>query len=219
MAEGLVEAGGRVHCLDRLPEPPKAFQEAQARANSSNDAGLRYHAVDVTHDEAIQKCIQDIADQKQRLDGLIAGGTTPTFSNHHKPTNLLYSRSSPTSHPSPRLPKRRHCKNTRRKLHRCLPDRPRMCPPNAALQNSRLNLPRRLHERYHCKPGFPSPRVQLLKSSSRPTSTQLGNGGGKKERRRVWWNSGQFAESWAYYYANGSGEFRCGRGGSERVGE
>ncbi|EUC31056.1 hypothetical protein COCCADRAFT_38800 [Bipolaris zeicola 26-R-13] len=72
MAEGLVEAGGRVHCLDRLPEPSKAFQEAQARANSSNDAGLEYHTVDVTHDEAIQKCIQDIADQKQRLDGLIA---------------------------------------------------------------------------------------------------------------------------------------------------
>lgn len=72
MAEGLVEAGGRVHCLDQLPEPSKAFQEAQARANSSNGAGLEYHTVDVTHDEAIQKCIQDIADQKQRLDGLIA---------------------------------------------------------------------------------------------------------------------------------------------------
>ncbi|EUC44487.1 hypothetical protein COCMIDRAFT_98048 [Bipolaris oryzae ATCC 44560] len=72
MAEGLVEAGGRVHCLDRLPEPSQAFQEARARANSSNGAGLEYHTVDVTHDDAIQKCIQDIADQKQRLDGLIA---------------------------------------------------------------------------------------------------------------------------------------------------
>ncbi|RMZ74667.1 D-arabinitol 2-dehydrogenase [Pyrenophora seminiperda CCB06] len=71
MAEGLVEAGGKVHCLDRIPEPPKAFEEAQARLKS-HDASLVYHNVDVVDEEAMRKCIADIAAEKQRLDGLIA---------------------------------------------------------------------------------------------------------------------------------------------------
>lgn len=73
MAEGLVEAGGKVHCLDRLPEPPQAFKEAQARLNTSNGPSLEYHHVNVTHDEAMRKCIRNIAAENRRLDGLIAG--------------------------------------------------------------------------------------------------------------------------------------------------
>jgi D-arabinitol 2-dehydrogenase len=73
MAEGLVEAGGKVHCLDRLPEPPRAFQEAQARLKSNVGESLEYHNVDVTHEEELRTCISDIASQHQRLDGLIAG--------------------------------------------------------------------------------------------------------------------------------------------------
>lgn len=73
MAEGLAEAGGKVHCLDRIKDASEAFQEAQARVSNLNDAGLEYHSVDVTHDEAIRKCIADIAANNQRLDGLIAG--------------------------------------------------------------------------------------------------------------------------------------------------
>ncbi|RYN76943.1 hypothetical protein AA0119_g8427 [Alternaria tenuissima] len=72
MAEGLVEAGGKVYCLDRLPEPPQVFQEAQTRLKSNHGASLEYHNVDVTHEEAMRKCIGDIASRHQRLDGLIA---------------------------------------------------------------------------------------------------------------------------------------------------
>lgn len=73
MAEGLVEAGGRVHCLDRLPEPPKSFQEAQERLNSPDGGDLVYHRVDVTDEGPLQKCIEDIAAERKRLDGLVAG--------------------------------------------------------------------------------------------------------------------------------------------------
>jgi NAD(P)-dependent dehydrogenase (short-subunit alcohol dehydrogenase family) len=83
MAEGLVEAGGKVYCLDRLPEPPQAFQEAQARLKSNHGAGLEYHNVDVTHEEAMRKCIADIAKTHQRLDGLIAG--TDAFGSYWRP--------------------------------------------------------------------------------------------------------------------------------------
>ena len=73
MAEGLVEAGGKVHCLDRLPEPPKVFEEAQARLKSNHHANLVYRNVNVADEEAMRKCIADIAAENQRLDGLIAG--------------------------------------------------------------------------------------------------------------------------------------------------
>ncbi|KAI1529156.1 FabG Dehydrogenase with different specificities related to short-chain alcohol dehydrogenase [Pyrenophora tritici-repentis] len=72
MAEGLAEAGGIVHCLDRLPEPPKAFEEAQARLKRNYNSSLVYHNMNVTDEEAMRKCIADIAAENQRLDGLIA---------------------------------------------------------------------------------------------------------------------------------------------------
>lgn len=73
MAEGLVEAGGKVHCLDRLPEPDHAFVEAKARVSKEHGGGLEYHQIDVTNDERLEACIANIAAEKQRLDGLIAG--------------------------------------------------------------------------------------------------------------------------------------------------
>lgn len=73
MAEGLVEAGGMVYCLDRTVEPPEAYKEAKARVKDQSSGGLEYHHVDVTHSEAIEKCMAGIASEKQRLDGLIAG--------------------------------------------------------------------------------------------------------------------------------------------------
>lgn len=72
MAEGLVEAGGNVHCLDRASAPPETFQEAKDRAKTSGGS-LQYHQVDVTQNDALEKCIGGIAAEKQRLDGLIAG--------------------------------------------------------------------------------------------------------------------------------------------------
>jgi D-arabinitol 2-dehydrogenase len=69
MAEGLAEAGGRVHCLDRTPEPPQTFLDAQERLKGQ----MEYHRVDVTDDQEMRQCIENIAAERQRLDGLIAG--------------------------------------------------------------------------------------------------------------------------------------------------
>lgn len=73
MAEGLVEAGGIVHCLDRAPESPKSFEEAKARTEGQSGGSLTYHQVDVTQDAMLEDCIAGIAAEKMRLNGLIAG--------------------------------------------------------------------------------------------------------------------------------------------------
>lgn len=73
IAEGLVEAGGTVHVLDKSPEPTKEFEEVRARAKSEFDGGLEYHQVDVADEQTLGKTISEIAAQKKRLDGLVAG--------------------------------------------------------------------------------------------------------------------------------------------------
>jgi NAD(P)-dependent dehydrogenase (short-subunit alcohol dehydrogenase family) len=73
MAEGLVEAGGIVHCLDILPEPDDSFGLARERVKADHGGSLKYHQVDVSNSEQLEKVIGGIASEKQRLDGLIAG--------------------------------------------------------------------------------------------------------------------------------------------------
>lgn len=73
MAEGLAEAGGIVHCLDRALEPPEMFEEAKMRTQGQSGGSLTYHQVDVTRDSVLEDRISGIAAQKSRLDGLIAG--------------------------------------------------------------------------------------------------------------------------------------------------
>lgn len=73
MAEGLVEAGGTVHCLDQAPAPPKTWEDAKLRLRDRSDGALRYHQVDVTQNDALEECVAGIAAEKERLDGLIAG--------------------------------------------------------------------------------------------------------------------------------------------------
>lgn len=73
IAEGLVEAGGIVHVLDRSSEPPKDFEEAKSRIRKESGGRLEYHQADVTNTELLGKTISEIAAQKNRLDGLVAG--------------------------------------------------------------------------------------------------------------------------------------------------
>ena len=68
-----MEAGGKVHCLDRMSQPDKAFSQAKDRIRSEYGGGLEYHQVDVTQNERLEEVIEGIADTHQRLDGLIAG--------------------------------------------------------------------------------------------------------------------------------------------------
>ncbi|CAG8894655.1 unnamed protein product [Penicillium egyptiacum] len=72
MAEALVEAGGEVHCLDRLPEPHEEFYTAQARANPQFGGSLHYHTLDVRDRYSTNQTLSAIADGKNRLDGLVA---------------------------------------------------------------------------------------------------------------------------------------------------
>jgi D-arabinitol 2-dehydrogenase len=79
MAEGLAEAGGNVHCLDRAVQPDPAFTHAQTRVKEDGIGQLTYHQMDVTQNDDLEKCIADIADEKQRLDGLVAGASRSGF--------------------------------------------------------------------------------------------------------------------------------------------
>ncbi|CAI7667677.1 unnamed protein product [Penicillium palitans] len=72
MAEALVEAGGEVHCLDRLPEPHEEFYTAQARANPHFGGSLQYHSLDVRDRDSTNQIMSTIANGKNRLDGLVA---------------------------------------------------------------------------------------------------------------------------------------------------
>lgn len=73
MAEGLVEAGGKVHCIDRTPQPDKAFDLARERVDPEYGGSLHYHRVDVSKNEEIEAVMEEIASKYQRMDGLIAG--------------------------------------------------------------------------------------------------------------------------------------------------
>ncbi|KAF1977320.1 NAD(P)-binding protein [Bimuria novae-zelandiae CBS 107.79] len=72
MAEGLVEAGGKVHCLDRAPEPDPAFAESAERMKRNFGGELVYHQVDVSNEDTLEQVVADIAAERQRIDGLIA---------------------------------------------------------------------------------------------------------------------------------------------------
>lgn len=73
IAEGLVEAGGTVHVLDRSPKPTPEFEEARKRVKDEFDGALEYHQADVSDEIVLGKVIPEVAASKQRLDGLVAG--------------------------------------------------------------------------------------------------------------------------------------------------
>ncbi|KAF2096659.1 3-alpha--hydroxysteroid dehydrogenase [Rhizodiscina lignyota] len=73
MAEALVEAGGKVYCLDRLPNPDESFHEAQQRVRGHSPTGsLHYGQLDVRDTPSLDSTISSIAAQHHRLDGIVA---------------------------------------------------------------------------------------------------------------------------------------------------
>jgi D-arabinitol 2-dehydrogenase len=72
MAEGLVEAGAMVHCIDIRPEPDQAFRRAKERLDPQYSGSLEYHQCDVSNDAEVSAVFQEIGAKKQRLDGIIA---------------------------------------------------------------------------------------------------------------------------------------------------
>jgi len=72
MAEAVVEAGGTVHCLDRLEEPDREFIAARDRAPGEFGGSLHYDRMDVRDLKMLQETVSQIAAKYSRLDGLIA---------------------------------------------------------------------------------------------------------------------------------------------------
>jgi len=92
LAEALVEAGGKVHCLDLLPQPDKTWAAAQSRVLPEFGGSLHYHQVDVTDQPALDATVASIAEDRQRLDGLIAAAGKQMVKNSvdHKTEDAQY---------------------------------------------------------------------------------------------------------------------------------
>lgn len=72
LAEALVEAGGRVYCFDIANEPDEEWSEALKRVNSEWGGTLEYRQQDVRDTVHLNHLIQEIADENQQLNGIIA---------------------------------------------------------------------------------------------------------------------------------------------------
>ncbi|KAI1416834.1 NAD(P)-binding protein [Hypoxylon sp. FL1857] len=72
LAESLVEAGGKVYCLDREDQPDEHWAEARRRVVPEWGGSLHYRQQDVLDTEHLDKTITEIADENARLDGVIA---------------------------------------------------------------------------------------------------------------------------------------------------
>lgn len=72
LAEALVEAGGKVYCLDIFPEPDESFAEAQRRVISEWGGSLEYRQQDVTDPDSLNAQFDSIASTHQQLDGVIS---------------------------------------------------------------------------------------------------------------------------------------------------
>ncbi|CAM1503247.1 Fc.00g080230.m01.CDS01 [Cosmosporella sp. VM-42] len=90
LAEGLVEAGGKVYCLDRADKPDEGWHEAQRRVVPEWGGELLYRKQDVKDVEGLDKLMTEIADENQGIDGVIAaaGVQQITPAVEYKPTDV-----------------------------------------------------------------------------------------------------------------------------------
>lgn len=72
LAEGLAEAGGKVYCLDRQPEPDEHYADAKARLVPEWGGELHYRQQDITDTRHLDELVTSIAEENGRLDGVIA---------------------------------------------------------------------------------------------------------------------------------------------------
>lgn len=63
----------QVYCLDRAEHPDEEWAEAQRRVVPEWGGALHYRQQDVTDTKGLENVITEIADENQRLDGVIAG--------------------------------------------------------------------------------------------------------------------------------------------------
>ncbi|KAK7428283.1 hypothetical protein QQZ08_005180 [Neonectria magnoliae] len=72
LAEGLVEAGGKVYCFDRSVSPDEGWHRAQQRVVPEWGGSLQYRQQDVTDEDGLDRQMAEIAQEHGGLDGVIA---------------------------------------------------------------------------------------------------------------------------------------------------
>ncbi|KAF9885642.1 hypothetical protein FE257_012733 [Aspergillus nanangensis] len=70
-AEAISQAGAKVHCFDRLPEPDPGFYLAQEDARRYRGS-LHYHHVDVRSSEGLDQAVAGIVSLHGKINGLVA---------------------------------------------------------------------------------------------------------------------------------------------------
>ena len=93
-AEALLEAGATVYALDRLPEPSPDFYRVQQRAADELGNTFHYRQIDVRDVQGLNKVVEEIGDDRGRLDGLIAAAgiqqETPALEYTAKDANMMF---------------------------------------------------------------------------------------------------------------------------------
>lgn len=94
-AEALLEAGATVYALDRLAEPSSEFERIQARAAKELGTTLHYRQIDVQDTEKLHAVVKGVADDTDRLDGLIAAAgiqqETPALDYTAEDANRMFA--------------------------------------------------------------------------------------------------------------------------------
>ncbi|KJZ70974.1 hypothetical protein HIM_09629 [Hirsutella minnesotensis 3608] len=81
LAEALVEAGGKVYCLDRAEEPDKEWEDARRRVVPEWGGSLVYRQQDVRDTKHLQSTIEAIAEEHRQLNGaIVAAGVLQIMS-------------------------------------------------------------------------------------------------------------------------------------------
>ncbi|KAJ3456052.1 hypothetical protein MRS44_016075 [Fusarium solani] len=94
LAEGLVEAGGKVYCLDRAESPDEGWAEAKSRVVPEWGGSLHYRQQDVKDEDGLDRLMATIAEENQGIDGVVAAAgvqqITPSVDYEAKDvTNML----------------------------------------------------------------------------------------------------------------------------------
>lgn len=71
-AEAILEAGGRVYAIDKLPLPTPDFDRVASRAKYDLGTQIDYIQADVRDEDAMHGIAKHIARKERRLDGLLA---------------------------------------------------------------------------------------------------------------------------------------------------
>ncbi|TWU71273.1 hypothetical protein ED733_000550 [Metarhizium rileyi] len=83
IAEALVEAGGKVYCLDMQEKPDKEWDEAKSRVVPEWGGSLSYKQQDVRDTKHLGDLVAQIADDNGQLNGIVAAAgivqTTPAL--------------------------------------------------------------------------------------------------------------------------------------------